>query len=161
LNIEVKSSADAAAQSLSGQHIVRPDGTVGLGAYGAVTVTGLTIDQAHDAIRAHLAKRMKAKKADEVDVAVDVLAYNSKRYYMIADLGEGEQVTAFPITGSETVLDALAMLGWRTKAGHQVKLIRRTPSGDHQILPVNYKAITQSGETATNYQVMPGDRIYV
>jgi polysaccharide export outer membrane protein len=29
------------------------------------------------------------------------------------------------------------------------------------VLPVDWKAITRCGETATNYQVLPGDRIYV
>ena len=43
-------SSAGAPPPVSGQHIVRPDGTIGLGVYGAVTVTGLTIDQAHDAM---------------------------------------------------------------------------------------------------------------
>jgi polysaccharide biosynthesis/export protein len=40
---------------------------------------------------------------------------------------------------------------------------RRTPHGGQpwQILPVDWIGITQHGITATNYQVFPGDRIYV
>ena len=30
-----------------------------------------------------------------------------------------------------------------------------------QILPVDWTAITQGGSTATNYQVLPGDRVYI
>jgi polysaccharide export outer membrane protein len=30
-----------------------------------------------------------------------------------------------------------------------------------QIIPVDYVAITQHGIAETNYQIMPGDRIYV
>src|SRR5206468_5629499 len=30
-----------------------------------------------------------------------------------------------------------------------------------QTLPVDWCGITQRGETATNYQILPGDRIYV
>jgi polysaccharide export outer membrane protein len=30
-----------------------------------------------------------------------------------------------------------------------------------QILPVDWAAITQGGSTATNYQIFPGDRIYL
>jgi polysaccharide export outer membrane protein len=33
--------------------------------------------------------------------------------------------------------------------------------GCDQILPVDWRAITQGGSTDTNYQIFPGDRIYV
>ena len=33
--------------------------------------------------------------------------------------------------------------------------------GCEQILPVDYVAITQGGSAATNYQVMPGDRVFI
>ena len=35
------------------------------------------------------------------------------------------------------------------------------PNQPWQILPVDWVGITQHGLTETNYQVMPGDRIYV
>ncbi len=34
-------------------------------------------------------------------------------------------------------------------------------NGCNQILPVDWKAITMAGSTATNYQIFPGDRVYV
>ena len=33
--------------------------------------------------------------------------------------------------------------------------------GVDQILPVDWVNVTQRGQTATNYQVLPGDRVYV
>ena len=33
--------------------------------------------------------------------------------------------------------------------------------GCEQILPVDYAAITQGGSTATNYQIMSGDRVFI
>jgi len=33
--------------------------------------------------------------------------------------------------------------------------------GGDQILPVDWRAIVQGGSTATNYQLFPGDRVYV
>ena len=33
--------------------------------------------------------------------------------------------------------------------------------GCEQILPVDWEAITRGGMTATNYQVLPGDRVYI
>ena len=40
---------------------------------------------------------------------------------------------------------------------------RRTanPGQPWQTLSVDWQAITQRGETATNYQILPGDRVYV
>jgi polysaccharide export outer membrane protein len=34
-------------------------------------------------------------------------------------------------------------------------------SGGDQILPVDWLAVTQRGDISTNYQIMPGDRLYV
>jgi polysaccharide export outer membrane protein len=157
-------------QPVSGPFQVRLDGTVGLGFWGSVPVSGLTLDQAAEAIKAHLLKQETLKqfgtKLESLTVIVDVLAYNSKRYYVIFDGGGfGEQVFPFPITGSETVLDALSNIyGLPDVASRRnIWVARRTPHGGQpwQILPVDWIGITQHGVTFTNYQVMPGDRIYV
>jgi len=42
--------------------------------------------------------------------------------------------------------------------------VARPAPADHcclQILPVDWRAIVQGGSTATNYQLFPGDRVYV
>jgi polysaccharide export outer membrane protein len=157
-------------QDISGSFQVRLDGSVGLGFWGSVPVSGLTLDQAADAIRLHLlnSESLQREKivAQNLFVIVDVLAYNSKRYYVILDGGGyGEQVYPFPIYGSETVLDAIANVnGLHTVASKRnIWVARRTPHCGQpwQILPVDWIGITQHGITATNYQIMPGDRIYV
>ena len=159
-------------QPVSGPFQVRLDGTVGLGFWGSVPVSGLTLEQAADAIRAHLIKQDTLKKLgtslESITVIVDVLAYNSKRYYVITDgggQGAGEQVFPFPITGSETVLDALSNINGLpdVSSKRNIWVARRTPHPGQpwQILPVDWIGITQHGVTYTNYQVMPGDRIYV
>jgi polysaccharide biosynthesis/export protein len=157
-------------QPVSGTFQVRMDGTVGLGFWGSVPVSGLTLDQAANAIRAHLIHQEELKKfetkPESITVIVDVVAYNSKRYYVIFDQGGyGEQVFPFPITGSETVLDALSNIyGLPDVASKRnIWVARRTPHPGQpwQILPVDWIGITQHGITFTNYQVMPGDRIYV
>jgi polysaccharide export outer membrane protein len=153
------------SQPVSGQFLVRPDGTVGLGLWGSVSVTGLTPDQAADTIRKHLARFASTEMpAVNLKVSVDVLAYNSKKYYVITDgEGEGEKVFAFPVTGNETVLDAIAGVnGLAETAGKRsIRIVRQTASGPWQNLPVDWTAITKHGATATNYQLMPSDRLYV
>jgi polysaccharide export outer membrane protein len=156
--------------AVSGQFNIRPDGTIGLGYWGNLQVSGLTLDQTAEAIRQHLIANKTLKelgtKPESLVVIVDVLAYNSKKYYVIMDGGGfGEQVFPFPITGSETVLDALSnAFGLPAVASKRnIWVARRTPHPDQpwQILPVDWIGITQHGITTTNYQIMPGDRIYV
>jgi polysaccharide export outer membrane protein len=161
----VGTEATLPAQVVRGQHLVRPDGTIGLGIYGSVPVAGLTLDQVRDAIFEKLKERVKAKGLDPLELYVDVLAYNSKVYYVITDgAGFGEQVYRFPIQGSETVLDGLAQINGLPPVAskNHIWVARRCPgNGPCKILPVDWLGITQGGATATNYQIMPGDRIYV
>ena len=157
-------------QPVYGEYQVRPDGSVFLGVYGSVPVAGYTLGQAAAAIRASLAKQVFAD-ADGLNpefllVILDVTQYNSKRYYVIFDGGgAGEQVFPFPVTGSETVLDALGNVqGLPVVASKRnIWIARRCPQPGHpeQILPVDWVGITQHGVTTTNYQIMPGDRLYV
>jgi polysaccharide export outer membrane protein len=154
---------------LSGEQSVRPDGTIKLGSCGAVGVTGLTTDQATAAVRRHLAghdaMRDKGIKADDLVVSVEVTAYNSKRYYVITAGPNGEEVCSFPITGSETVLDALRNVGGPPAVAGKsnIWVARRNPhTGEpEQILPVDLAGITREGNSATNYQLLPGDRVYI
>ncbi|MCI0376169.1 MAG: polysaccharide biosynthesis/export family protein [Gemmataceae bacterium] len=153
---------------ISGPHLVRPDGTVGLGAYGSVKVAGLTIDEARQAIGKVIAKKLTLKLEDIIDgLSVDVLAYNSKVYYLIAD-GAGfqpDQILRLPVTGNEFVLDAVSQIrdGLPVVSSKQhIWVARRNPNGgSDMILPVDWTGITQRGHTATNYQLLPGDRVYI
>jgi polysaccharide export outer membrane protein len=156
-------------QPISGSFTVRPDGTVGLGLWGSVPVAGLTKNQAADAIRTHIQKHealSKVEKRPEITATVSVLAYNSKRYYVIMDGDEtdkGEQVVSLPLTGTETVLDAVANVDGLLNVADKRKIwiARRAPNDPWQTLSVDWKAITQNGDTKTNYALQPGDRLYV
>jgi polysaccharide export outer membrane protein len=160
-------------QPISGPFTVRPDGTVNLGIWGAVPVAGLTLEQIAESVREHISHQEDPTKpgAGPIDkkiirVVVDVLQYNSKRYYVIFDGGGmGQQIVPFPVTGSETVLDAIGNVSGLPAVASQrnIWVARRTPhmNQPEQILPVDWVGITQHGQTWTNYQVMPGDRIFV
>jgi len=156
--------AGAVFQRIQGQHLVRPDGTIGLGSYGSVQVAGLTLEQARLAIAEQVRARIKTFDADQNNLVVDVLAYNSKFYYIVTDGGGyGEQVVRVPITGSETVLDAISQINGLPAVASKkhIWIARRTGSNGGQMLPVDWNALVQGGSTATNYQIFPGDRLYV
>lgn len=154
---------------IQNQFQVRPDGTVYLGAYGTVQVAGLTTNQARLAIRSVLAKQINidagGTREDSLLVLVDVAQYNSKTYYVITDgAGAGERVTEIPITGKEFVTTAIARIGGLPEEASKrnIWVARRTPQlNEEQILPVDWVGITQWGVTSTNYQLFPGDRVYV
>jgi polysaccharide export outer membrane protein len=148
-------------QQVRGEHLVRMDGTVSLGVYGDAYVTGLTLAEAKQAVEAQLAKKLL-----DPEVTVDVHAYHSKVYYVIYDGGKyGQQVFKLPIVGGETVLDAIAELHGLpvSSSTHRIWVARPVPAqmGYRQLLPVDWEAITEGGAANTNYQLMPGDRIYV
>jgi polysaccharide export outer membrane protein len=150
-----------AAQQIRGEHLVRPDGTISLGLYGAVRVVGLTLPEAKAAIETHLTQYLQRP-----EVAVDVFAYNSKVFYVIYDNGgAGQQVVRLPITGNETVLDAVASLNGLNPVAsqHHIWVARPNPACSEcdQIMPVDWKGITRDGRTETNFQLMAGDRVYV
>jgi polysaccharide export outer membrane protein len=148
-------------QQIRGEHLVRQDGTIGLGTYGCVFVTGLNLCQAKQVIERHLSQYLQ-----DPEISLDVLAYNSKVYYVIFDGGGfGQQVYRFPITGNETVLDAIGNAAGLTAVSSRKRIwVARPSPANHecdQVLPVDWRAITEGGSTATNYQLFPGDRIYV
>jgi polysaccharide export outer membrane protein len=174
---------------ISGERLVRPDGKISLGFYGDVYVAGLTMAEVKEKIVLHLRKFLtdealglididpdtaepkidpKTNKPkliepkDSATVFCDVTAYNSKNYYVLGDV----LITGkLPITGNETVLDAINFAGglMPTAAPANIRLVRPAPPGAccEQMLPVNLSAITSGGDPTTNYQIMPNDRIIV
>ena len=148
------------AWQITGEHMVGPDGQVMLGTYGKVRVTGLTQVQAKQAIESHLAEFL-----ENPEVAVDIFAYNSKVYYVITEgAGQGDGVSRFPITGNETVLDALAQInGMPEVSSKRIWVARPSPYGSRcdQVLPVDWHAVAQRGDVTTNYQLLPGDRVFI
>ena len=146
-------------QQIAGQHLVGPDGMITLGSYGSVPLVGLTLAEAKRAIEARLSQFLESP-----EVAVDVFAYNSKVYYVITEGGGfGDGVIKFPITGNDTVLDAIANINGLTEvSSKQIWIARPAPHGEAvQVLPVDWQAVTAFGGSSTNYQLMPGDRVFV
>lgn len=148
-----------ASQRVAGQYLVGPDGTVRLGGYGSVSVAGRTLDEAKFAIEHALSPYLE----DPV-VSINVHAYNSKVYYIIlqgANLGDA--VFRYPLTGNETVLDAISQInGLQQISSKKIWVARATDQcREPEVLPVDWCAISEFGLTPTNYQLFPGDRVFV
>jgi polysaccharide export outer membrane protein len=146
---------------IDGQRLVRPDGTIGLGQFGSVFVSGKTLAEGRAAIAEHLARRLDG--FDPTKLTVEVVAANSKVFYLIVDNAEGgEVVYRFPATGNETVVDAIAKTQLVWLGQKDVWIARMSNDGKRsRVLPVDLNAITQHGKTETNYQLLPGDRLFI
>jgi protein involved in polysaccharide export with SLBB domain len=146
-------------QQIAGNHTIGADGYITLGSYGRVYVNGLTIDECRDAIEFHLSKHL-----DHPQVAVDMYAYNSKAYYVIFNSAAmGERVLKFPYTGNEMVLDAIANTeGLQPNSSKRIWVARPVPNSNKPVvLPVDWVDITAYGKPDTNYQLLPGDRVWI
>ncbi len=146
-----------AAIRLPADQTVLPDGTIDLSPYGRPIVAGKTVAVIESEVQQLIRKQVK----DPITITVRLIGRNSKVYYV---LGEVNAPGVFPITGRETVLDGLIAAGGLTrKASEKSILVSRPtlPEGCRIVLPVCYPQIVQLGDTTTNYQLMPGDRIFV
>jgi polysaccharide export outer membrane protein len=135
------------------------DGTIDLGVYGRPLVAGKVLAQIEPELKALIQAKEKAK--DAAAVTVRLIGKNTQVYYV---LGEVNAPGAFPLSGRETVLDGIIAAGGVTRRASEqnVVLSRPTPpDGCRVVFPVCYANIVQLGDTATNYQLQPGDRIYV
>ena len=160
LQIDLLGESPNASTAVTGQHFVAMDGRVNLGAFGSVYVAGMTLEEARTAI-----ERKLSEKLDAPEIVVDVLAYNSKVYYVVNRNPSGvDDVARLPITGNETALDAVAQIGG-VKATDSTEMWIARPSstgvGSEQILPIDWDDIARGVSTTTNYQLLPGDRVFI
>lgn len=138
---------------------VLADGTVDLGQYGRPVVADKTVP----VIEAEITEMVRAKVPDggKITLNVRLIQRNSKVYYV---LGEVTNPGAFHVTGRETALDAIIAAGGLTCDASENNIILSRPTGPcdkRDVKPICYRQIVQLGDTTTNYQIMPGDRIYV
>lgn len=136
---------------------VMVDGTIDLGEYGRIVVAGMTVEQIEAAIGDRIESAINKRHA----VNVRLLEANAALVYVLGEVGSP---AAYPLVGRETVLDAILQAGGLTSRASpcDIVLVRPTPPCDCRVvLPVCYRQITQLGDTTTNYQLQPGDRIYV
>lgn len=145
-------------QQIVGEHLVGPDGNISLGIFGAISVVGLTLDEARLAIENTIANFF-----DKPMVGISVFSYNSRVYYVITEgAGLGDAVLRFPVTGNDTVLDALAQVnGLSRVSSTRMWIARPSPDNSFQVLPIDWKSVTSLAATKTNYQLLPGDRLYI
>lgn len=166
--------------SLPADQLVAADGTVDLGEYGRVRLAGVSLEEGERLVEQHVRGQIirrdalvgrvsHRQKSDPEALArrLNRLAVNVRliepvhRFYV---LGEVNAPGSFPLAGHETVLDAIVSAGGLTSSADPCKIVlaRPTHPGECRIaLPICYREIVQLGNASTNYQIRPGDRIFV
>ncbi|HVJ79961.1 MAG TPA: SLBB domain-containing protein [Planctomycetia bacterium] len=143
---------------LPGEQNVQIDGTVDLQQYGRVQVAYKTLAEIEEIVGA----AVKAKEKKDVKVVASApRRLPSKNVYVLGAVGSPN---AYPLDGRETVLDAIQFAGGLTGAADHANIILVRPTGvceNRIVLPICYDEIVQWGDVSTNYQLQPGDRIFV
>ena len=142
---------------LPGDQKVLVDGTIDLGAFGRLQVAGMTIESIETAIESQITSA--SEKREQINVRL--LESNSAIIYVLGEVGSPG---AYPLTGRETVLDGILKAGGLTSKASPCEIILSRPTDPcdcRVVLPICYRQIVQMGDTKTNYQLQPGDRIVV
>jgi polysaccharide biosynthesis/export protein len=132
---------------------VRPDGKISLPLLNDVQAAGLTPMQLADS----LTEKLKKFVANPL-VTVVVTQINSKRIYMVGEVGHTGPMSMLP---NMTVLQALSSAGLSQFANTKRIYILRTENGKQQKLPVNYRKLVKGEQIEHNYVLQPGDTIVV
>jgi protein involved in polysaccharide export with SLBB domain len=147
----------------SGQSVLA-DGSLDLARFGRLIVAGMTLESTESLIEDTIANVTRETEGGENVLHVEVnvsLAESTDRFYVLGDV---RTPGIYKLKGYETVLDGILLAGGviDNSAGYEIQLARPADSQSGQILvPINYPNIAQRADPATNYQLQPGDRVYV
>ncbi|MFO0959436.1 MAG: polysaccharide biosynthesis/export family protein [Isosphaeraceae bacterium] len=162
---------------ITGERLVRGDGKISLDFYGDIEVAGLTLDQIKvktilqlrkflpDVTLGLVQRNPETNEVEWIDplhsdrVFVEVLAFNSKYYHVN---GQFRQIGKLPITGHDTVLDAIQTCGGLSEGADpdHIELIRPARGGQPtRTYAIDYRAIVVEGDSSANLQLFAGDRL--
>jgi protein involved in polysaccharide export with SLBB domain len=148
--------------------VIQPDGTIDLGKYGRMVVAGKRVEEVEACVETLVNGDPDVQQAlEDADlkgperVNVRIIDPRGSVFYV---LGAVNSPGSYPYAGRETVLDAILAAGGLAENARRCEIIlsRPSPVGEcRTVLPVCWNNIVQLGDTTTNYQLMPGDRIFV
>jgi polysaccharide export outer membrane protein len=145
-------------QDLSGDAVVRPDGTITVPLVGDVRAAGRTPGQ----VRAELTQRLGTFiKDDSAVVTVAVTAINSYRFTVS---GNVERPGTYNSSHYVTVSEAMALAGGPNRyAAPEDTVVIRTDGqlGASRRIPIDFPAMLSGKRPEQNLALLPGDVVYV
>jgi polysaccharide export outer membrane protein len=106
-------------------------------------------------------ERRIAEAISKNEISVRLVTWDSKKIYV---LGEVNSPGSFDYDGTHTVLDAIIEAGGLSSKANEHHIIVARPttcSSCRIVMTVCYDQVVQLGDTSTNYQLQPGDRVFV
>jgi len=142
---------------LSGEAIVRPDGTITLALIGDVKAAGRTAAELRTEISRRLAVYVKEEAAT---VTVQVAAINSYRFVVSGNVEHGG---AFAANHFVTVSEAIALAGGpnRYASPELAVVIRPDPAGGARRIPIDYVAILEGKHPEHDLPLLAGDTVWI
>ncbi|MBW4518491.1 MAG: SLBB domain-containing protein [Scytolyngbya sp. HA4215-MV1] len=144
----------------SGDHQVLVDGTLNLPQVGSVSVLGLTLEAAADAISAKYTRLLKYPI-----VTVTLVAPRPVKVAVSGEVGRPGTYTLPTDAGNQlpTVTQALQLAGGVTQLAdlRQVKVLRPRQSGSEQVIKVNLWEFLQTGELGRDITLRGGDTVFI
>ncbi len=132
---------------------VRPDGKISLPLLGDIQASGLTPTQ----LSSVLAEDAK-KFVQDPQITVVVTAINSKRVYILGEVGHAGPMGLLP---EMSVLQAISSAGGLSQYANAKKIyVLRPVNGAQQRIPFNYK-LALKGDAKQDILLQPGDTIIV
>lgn len=144
---------------LTGKFAVDADGTFAFPLLGRVKAGGMTLRAAEASLKRDLVERGFFKNP-QITVAVD--QYRSQKVFV---LGEVRTPGVYPLSGSMTLIEALALADSTTPAaGHEVVVVRDGDDGagdpDEDVIRVNLRDL-EGGRLTQNVALHDGDTLIV
>jgi polysaccharide export outer membrane protein len=141
-------------RDLSGEVVVRPDGKISLPLINDIQAAGLTPEQ----LRASL-EQAAGKFIEDPNAAVIVKEIRSRRVFIT---GQVTRPGPYPLTGSTTVLQLIAMAGGLLEYADAKNItVMRTENGRPVSLKFNYKDVVRRKRPQQNVELRPGDTVVV
>lgn len=143
---------------LSGDTVVRPDGTITLPLVGDIRAAGRTSAEVRQEVTQRLATFIKD---DSAVVTVAVTAINSYRFTVAGNIDRPGTYTSSHYV---TVSEAMALAGGPNRyADPEDTVVIRTDAehGGTRRIPIDYPAMQSGKRPEQNIALLPGDVIYV
>jgi polysaccharide biosynthesis/export protein len=142
---------------LSGDTVVRPDGTITLPLVGDIEASGRTSAE----VRAEITQRLaQFIKDDSAVVTVAITAINSYRFTVSGNI---ERPGTFNASHFVTISEAMALAGGPNRYAdpEDTVVIRTDAKNGTRRIPIDYPAMLAGKRPEQNIPLLPGDVLYV
>jgi polysaccharide export outer membrane protein len=141
-------------KEMTGDVTVRPDGVITLPLIGEIRAAGLS----QTALAAEIQSKASRYLTDP-NVTVMTRQINSRRVYIT---GEVNAPGAYPLTGTRTVMQAIALAGGVREFARKDEItVLRANGNQPRALRFNYDEVARGRRLEQNVELQPGDTIVV